>query len=250
MIMAAKTFSAFWSEIGRSFLIAALKAKLYFLITLPVLVILLRWAQCNGWWGYTEPVKSQACVDMAYPFLYWTRILADFPRVFLPGFVIVLLAILYLEWDKYKKDKPQGFGVYGMRTAPNGGWLLSNFERIVSGKAWEKFAGVELHKVSDSENHLRGHFTDQEIINMVKAVTKRFTSFLRKPTIETNCCIEWHIHANSGEEVKLRLERRLGASQIWILIASRFDWVGRNQPPRLVETHHTEFVASSSKNQN
>lgn len=240
--MAVKSFSDFWSEIGRSFLIAVLKAKLYFLITMPVLIILFRWVQCKGWWGYSEPVKSQACVDMAHTFLYWTRILADFPKVFLPGFFIVLLAILYLEWDKYKKDRPPSFGVYGRRTAPNGGWLLSNFERIVSGKAWEKFVDVHLHKISDSETQLRGNFTDQEIITMVKAASKRFTSFLRKPNLETDRCLEWHIHANSGEEVKLRLERSADAAQNWILIASRFDWAGRINPPTLVETHTTEFV--------
>jgi hypothetical protein len=244
--METRNFSDFWSGIGKSFLIAALKAKIYFLITLPLLVIFFRWIQCNGWWGYTDPVKTDACVDMAYPFLYWTRILGDFPRVVLPGFIIVLLAILYLEWDKYKKDKPSGFGEYGRRTTPNGGWMRLNFERLTTGQAWDKYEDAHLEKINDTENHLFGNFTDQEIVAMTKAASKRFTNFLRKPTVETSKCIEWHIHASSGDEVKLRLENVAETRSSWVLTASFFEWAGRRKPAQLTQTHVTRFLGSNS----
>ena len=239
--MATRNFPDFWSEIGKSFLIGALKATIYFLIILPLLVIFFRWIQCNGWWGYTDPVKTHACVDMAHPFLYWTRILGEFPRVFLPGFIIVLLAILYLEWDKYKKDLPSGFGMYLGWTVPSGGWMRANFERLVSTQAWAKFQEIEAVYISESEAHLRGAFSDQRITDMTKGISKRITSFLRDSQIDEADCMEWLIHANSGEELKLRLEREEGDAS-WQLTASLFEWNGRKQPARLIKTHVTRFL--------
>lgn len=240
---AAPSFFLFWAEHRKHVISYTIK----FIWAFPLILLLggfLAMAihaifppdEVFGFYKFRDLLAKQTWVDLYPRFLYGVLL----------GYVICLpiihLSVLYLEWDKYKKDRPHSFGVYGRRTAPNGGWLLSNFERIVSGKAWEKFVDVQLHKISDSETQLRGNFTDQEIITMVKAASKRFTSFLRKPNIETDRCLEWHIHANSGEEVKLRLERCADAAHNWILTASRYDWAGRKNSPTLVEAHTTKFV--------
>jgi hypothetical protein len=239
-----QTFCDFWTEIKVPFLRDCVKAFIRFPIAIVIAIVVIRAMQCSGWMG-DESDRSVACAEILRPMILASNIKAFLPILLiatLAGLPWLLLGAFYLEWDKYKKDRPHSFGVYGRRTAPNGGWLVSNFERIVSGKAWEKFVDVQLHKISDSETQLRGNFTDQEIITMVKAASKRFTSFLRKPNIETDRCLEWHIHANSGEEVKLRLERSADAAHNWILTASRYDWAGRKNPPTLVETHTTKFV--------
>lgn len=239
--MAVKSFSDFWSEIGRSFLIAALKAKLYFLITLPVLVILFRWVQCKGWWGYSEPLKSQACVDMAHTFLYWTRILVDFPKVFLPGFVIVLLAILYLEWDKYKKDRPSDF-THGKCEGPPG---YTRRLKWVNASLWD-IAGQSIPAIDFGNQRKRyeGAFSEDELLSSLR---RKFARTENKPVEDSESLIRWRIVQNNGQEVHIDLQRQDAQPTYWVMTTKFHEWAGRNLPPRLVDIHHTEFVAMGSK---
>lgn len=240
------SFQEFWTEIGEGFLKAASKSILLFLpaVFLAVYVVLI-WTCLDP----SDPQRERACHVAINPSVWMEAFVEGLPRtlkLMAAGIPPILLGILYLEWDKYKKDKPHGFGVYGRRTAPNGGWMLSSFDRIVTGRAWEKYDNVHLNRISDSENHLCGNFSNLEVVAMVKAASRRFTSFLRKPTISEPECIEWHIHANSGEEVTLRFEQVAGKTQSWILTACLFEWSGRQQSARLVKRHVTRFFLSDN----
>ena len=247
MVPQAKTFRDFWAEVKTPFLRDCVKIFIRLPVAIVAAIVVIRAMQCAGWMG-DESDRAVACAEIWAPKVLASNIVNFLPKLFMlmvVGLPWLLLGGLYLEWDKYKKDKPHGFGVYGMRTAPNGGWMRLNFDRLVTGKAWEKYDDVQLNKISDSENHLCGHFTDQEVMVMVKAVSRRFTSFLRKPTVENAQCIEWHIHANSGEEVRLRLEPVATDKLPWVLTAYLYEWAGRKQPARLIQTHVTRFGLST-----
>ena len=240
--MTLNNFSEFWIEIRRPFLVATFKALIYFVITLPLTVIFLRWVQCNGWWGYTDPVKTGACVDMAYPFLYWTRILSDFPKVFLPGFMVVLLAILYLEWDKYKKDKPSAFTHEKGCEGPPG---YTRRLKWVQACAWE-IAGQTIAAIQIDERRKRyeGAFSQEELL---RALRRKFARSENKPVEETESRIQWRIVQNNGREVHIDLQRQQTPYPAWIMQTQFFEWAGRKQPPSLVETHITEFVPLSKE---
>lgn len=247
MVSHTKTFREFWAEVKTPFLWVCIKVFTRLPVAIIAAIVVIRAMQCAGWMG-DESDRAVACAEILVPKVLVANIFAFLPKLFimmLVGLPWLLLGALYLEWNQYKKDQPPGFGVYGMRTAPNGGWMRLNFNRLVTGKAWEEYDNVQLNRISDSENQLGGNFSDHKILAMTQAVSKRFTSFLRHPTIESAECIEWHIHARSGEEVRLRLEQTAKERQAWVLTACLYEWTGRKQPARLIQTHVTRFGLST-----
>ena len=157
----------------------------------------------------------------------------------------LLAVILYLEWLKYKEDKAPGAGGYYGWTVPSPSWVRLNLQRLVDGSAWSKHTALKFEKVSESEALVRGSWTDEEMDDIVRGISRRFTSFLRKPVCRADGLTEWHFLVTNGDELRLRFERMQGGRSGWQLTASSYEWVGRRAPARLIQVHVTRFLSVS-----
>lgn len=157
------------------------------------------------------------------------------------GLPIYLLSVLYLEWDKYKKDKPSDF-THGKREGPPG---YTRRFKWVNASLWD-IAGQAIPAI-DLGNQLKryeGAFSEDELLSSLR---RKFARTENKPIEDSESLIRWRIVQNNGQEVHIDLQRQDAQPTYWVMTTKFHEWAGRNLPPRLVDTHHTEFVAMGSK---
>lgn len=181
----------------------------------------------------------------------WVDIYPKFIYGIFLGYVIALpvihLSVLYLEWDKYKKDEAPHLGGYWGWTVPNRPWSRSNFQRLITGEAWAKYPQLTFHANDEKSSTVTGRWTDEELLRIINGISRRYTSFLRKPLNQTADLVEWHFLINGGDELRLKFERLLVEPTHWTLTVGLYEWAGRKQPPRLAQTHVTKFVLEKER---
>ena len=230
-------FREFWREIWRPATVATAKTCAYTTAIVPLVVLGLKWGACEGWLAYAPLIKEQACYDMSDPFGYWVNLLRDLPKLF-AGAPPILLGILYLEWDKYKKDKPSGFThEKGCEGHPG----YTRRLKWVTADKW-KIANKNIDAMSLGERRKRyqGDFNEQELL---KSLRRKFARSDNKPIEDSQDRIRWRIVQMNGREVHIDLQRTDLNPATWVMTTKFFEWAGRKTSPNLVETHTTVFVA-------
>lgn len=236
------SFKDFWHQIGEAYLKAVLKtiALLPFVICGAfTLLILFRCFTEQGDF-YCNHLLS---LDL-FRFLYVQT--PTLLKAMLFGLPPILLAVLYLEWDKYKKDEAPHLGGYWGWTVPNRPWSRSNFERLITGQAWEGYPNLNFKALDAHSAQVTGTWSDEALLRIIKGVSRRYTSLLRKPRHQTPDSVEWHFLINGGDELTLTFERAMPNTSNWRLRVQLYAWAGRRQPPRLAQTHTTEFVVQAT----
>lgn len=161
------------------------------------------------------------------------------------GYVIALpiihLSVLYLEWDKYKKDEASWFTHGKGCEGPPG---YTRRLKWVMAASWDIDAHT-LVAVDMGERHKRyeGHFSEDALLREIR---RKFARSENKPTEDTETSIRWRIIQNNGREVHIHLQRQPLEPVTWVMTTQFYEWVGRRQPPRLAQTHTTEFVVQAT----
>lgn len=239
---AAPSFSLFWVEHRKHVISYTIK----FIWAFPLILLLggfLTMAihaifppdEVFGFYKFRDLLVKQNWVDLYPRFLY---------GVFL-GYVICLpiihLSVLYLEWDKYKKDRPSDF-THGKCEGPPG---YTRRLKWVNASLWD-IAGQSIPAIDFGNQRKRyeGAFSEDELLSSLR---RKFARTENKPVEDSESLIRWRIVQNNGQEVHIDLQRQDAQPTYWVMTTKFHEWAGRNLPPRLVDIHHTEFVAMGSK---
>ncbi len=231
------SFKDFWHQIGEAYLKAVLKtiALLPFVICGAfTLLILLRCFTEQGDF-YCNYLLS---LDLFRFFYAQTPTLL---KAMLFGLPPILLAVLYLEWDKYKKDEASWFTHGKGCEGPPG---YTRRLKWVMAASWDIDAHT-LVAVEMGECHKRyeGQFSEDALLREIR---RKFARSENKPTEDTETSIRWRIVQNNGREVHIHLQRQPIEPVTWVMTTQFYEWAGRRQPPRLAQTHTTEFVLQAT----
>jgi len=239
------TFGAFLREcrapLGAAFLKLLIRLPLALLLAFVLFLLLNELSTEAGdqrFYRLSDFLRAEAWADLNTRL--WTGLLVAY-LVVLP---IWVAQVLYLEWDKYKKDKPSGF-IYGGWLNPNRPWVLSNLERLAANTPWQGVAGVHIQQLGPDHSRATAEWREAQVLALVQGVVRRLTSLLRKPVEQREGLVRWHILANSGDELHITLKRQPTGHGDWVLSVDYHEWVGRTTPVRLMRSVVTEFVCGA-----
>lgn len=228
------SFAGFWQEVRTPYIklciSIAWRLPLFVLLGLPIVAI----SKCYGWLDQPDP---HACAILQNPSIALARLTDVVALQLYLWFLLVGYAlILYLEWDKYRKDEPSYLTHSKGCEGPPG---YTRRLKVVSDDSLTMDSMV-LHADVLSSNHrrYRGAFSEATLIRYIR---QRFARTENKPTTDSADHVHWHIRQNNGNEVRIDLTRQEGIST-WTLRTEFYQWSGRKSPPTLAETHITEFV--------
>lgn len=236
------SFADFWREIRQDYFRGLLKSLAYASIAVFVVIAVLLGGECLGLLSELG-LKESACANPRQPAEFLSRYLLGLP-VFWMVLTALSTGVIYLEWDKYKKDKPSGF-IYGGWLNPNRPWVLSNLDRLAANTPWQGVAGTQIQQVGLDHSRVVAEWTDEQVLMLVQGVVRRLTSILRKPVEQHDGLVRWHILANSGDELHITLKRQPTASGAWVLSVDYHEWAGRSTPARLMRSVVTDFVCGT-----
>ena len=248
MPQSEKVFHEFWREIKSDILCEHFKVLIRLPLAIIGAIVVVRLLRCAGI-GVDEELRQYECSIVLNPILLFESLMSFFP-IMMKGIVAAMpflfCAVLYLEWDRYKKDEASHLGGYWGWTVPNRPWSRSNFERLVTGQAWEGHPNLSFKALDAHSAQVTGTWSDAEILRIIQGVSRRYTSLLRKPRRQSPDGIEWHFLINGGDELTITFERTTPNTSNWRLTVQLYEWAGRRQPPRLAQTHTTEFVLQAN----
>lgn len=218
---------------GLTFTKAAARSVVLLPVAIYVAVVLALGLKCLGG---SEPHSTIACGVLKTPQrilwdlllnLYWILALTLIP----------LSLILYLEWRKYKEDKPSGFTHEWGCEGPPGftrrlQWVQTDFFEI---------NGIRIHCELIFKEHRR-YAVGMEEDQLMKYLRRRFVRTENKPIEDTEFHTRWRIVQNTGTEVHVRLSRPSINPSTWRMETEFYEWAGRRQPPKLTATYITDFV--------
>lgn len=227
------TFDDFWHETRRPYIRFCLTMAVYLPLAILAGMFAARALQC---YLHVDNIVAVACADLWHPRGMFDRWLHLLPEIYLL-MPVVLIAALYLEWDKYRKDEPSYFthgtfwceGYRGTTTRQKELQLdTSNIGRarvdaLVLGKHHRRFTG--------------DFSTDQ-----LQRYLREYIGWWNKPKSVSEAQKSWRILIRNGDEVHIHLQQGLQEPTTWTLRTEFYQWTGRKNPPTLVETHVTEFV--------
>lgn len=237
--MNGKSFGDFWREIRKPILKAYLRIAILMPVVTVLVVLGIRLYRCGAWNSQAQAVAEcgafyslsimAADIVKLYPTFLMIVVIAGIP--------ISFLQILYLEWDKYKKDKPSGFTHEKGCEGPPG---YTRRLAWVTATSWNVEGSViEAIEFDERRKRYQGPFNEEALI---RSLRRKFARTENKPLEDTDQAIRWRIVQNNGREVHIHLKRQAGAPPMWVMTTEFYEWAGRKNPPVLVQTHTTEFV--------
>jgi len=233
------SFAEFWREIRQDYFRGLVKSLVYTSIAVFVVIAVLLGGGCLGFLSELG-LNESACVNLRQPAELLSRYLLGLP-VFMGVLTGLSSGVIYLEWDKYKRDKPSGF-IYGGWLNPNRPWVLNNLDRLAANTPWRGVTGAQIQQIEPDHSRVVAEWTDQQVLMLVQGFVRRLTSILRKPVEQRDGLVRWHILANSGDELHIILKRLPTSHGDWVLSVDYHEWVGRTTPARLRRSVVTEFV--------
>lgn len=159
--------------------------------------------------------------------LFWAYLLSP----------IFMIAGLYLEWDKYKKDKPSGF-VYGKFWNEGYRGYTTRKQELRQDKIMVGGHEVAAQVLGNDHRLFAGNFSEAHLNKHLK----KYIGWWNKPIETTQGHEKWRILIRDGRELHIHLQRQATQPAHWIMTTEFYEWAGRNKPPQLAETHVTEFV--------
>jgi hypothetical protein len=243
MVEHTQSFGEFWGEIRRPFALGSIKTLVLFPVAVLIAIPVVQVFQCVGWMG-NESQRITVCAELLNPTVLISNIMAFVPTLLkgtLAALPWVFLAVLYLEWDKYKKDEASWFTHGKGCEGPPG---YTRRLKWVMAASWDIDAHT-LVAVEMGERHKRyeGQFSEDALLREIR---RKFARSENKPTEDTETSIRWRIVQNNGREVHIHLQRQPIEPVTWVMTTQFYEWAGRRQPPRLAQTHTTEFVLQAT----
>lgn len=174
---------------------------------------------------------------------FYPRLLYAIFLGYIVGLPISHLAILFLEWLKYRKDEPSAF--------THGGWKIEGppgYARRLKEVGAETFAvagePLQVHVLAENHRRIEGDFSEAILLDHLR---RKFARTDNKPLVDSKDHLVWKITQSSGTEVHIDLQRQPQADPpVWTMRTEFYEWAGRKNPPRLAHTYITEFVCSST----
>ncbi|MDZ4282053.1 MAG: hypothetical protein U1C04_14950 [Hydrogenophaga sp.] len=230
------TFDDFWHETRRPYIRFCLTMAVYLPLAILAGMFAARALQC---YLHVDNIVAVACADLWHPRGMFDRWLHLLPEIYLL-IPVVLLAALYLEWDKYRKDEPSYFthGTFWCQSKPWVDFWKKQFSELTI-RLGE--AALEAVEVAPGHRLVRGDFSEKEVL----AYSRKLAGWWNKPKESMAEHTRWQILIRNGDEVHIHLHRHPGETTTWTLRTESYQWAGRKSPPTLVETHITEFVPLS-----
>jgi hypothetical protein len=231
------TFGAFLREcrapLGAAFLKLLIRLPLALLLAFVLFLLLNELSTEAGdqrFYRLSDFLRAEAWADLNTRL--WTGLLIAY-LVVLP---IWGAQVLYLEWDKYKKDKPSGFthdkGCEGppgyvrrLKEVQSDSWALD-------GCAWP------MQPVGEGRYRCEGDYSQGALLKQIRG---KFVRHENKPLTDTEHDTLWRIRQNSGTEVHVHLKRVAAEPGEWHLQVQFFEWAGRRHPPVLAKDVVLEF---------
>lgn len=241
MSVQENSFRQFWSEVGNSFLYASLKSIILLIPAIFVASLVLVIFACLN----SSDIRndSNCSMLMSPKELFHTTgyALPHLFKIIFAGAPPILLGVLYLEWDRYKKDEASWFTHGKGCEGPPG---YSRRLKLMQGTALSMGGKVYEAAVID-ENHKRyaGVFSEEELLRYVR---RQYARSENKPLHDSPERLDWAIRQNNGTEVHIELRRLEKTPTQWVMVTRFYEWAGRRQPPRLAQTHTTEFVLQAN----
>ncbi|NBD20316.1 hypothetical protein GTZ97_06480 [Aquabacterium fontiphilum] len=228
------SFADFWREIRQDYFRGLLKSLVYASIAVFVVIAVLLGGECLGLLSELG-LKESACANLRQPAELLSRYLLGLP-VFWMVLTALSTGVIYLEWDKYKKDKPSGFTHdKGCEGPPGYVRRLKEVEAdswVLEGRAWP------LQPVVEGRYRCEGDYSEEAL---VKQIRSKFVRRENKPVTDTEHDTLWRIRQNSGTEVHVHLKRVAAEPGELHMQVQFFEWAGRRQPPVLAKDVVLEF---------
>ena len=228
------SWEEFWKESGTAFLKASGKSLALFPVAVFFAVLVSLVFECIGG---PDQRSEIACAVARAPMRIFLDIAGELHWI-LPIMTIPLPGILYLEWCKYKEDKPSGFIYLKVRNEVTW-WVARRRKQLMADSLILGGHSFDAVEVKDRFRRFTGPFSEP-------ALQKYFTSFVgtwKKPIKEREGHQRWRILIRNGDEVHINVRRQSSEPLTWVMTVEFFNWNGRRQPAKLAETHVTEFVA-------
>lgn len=206
-----RSFATFWREVKWPFARVTIKSLLGLGILLPLVVIFFRWQQCADWWGYPQPIQEQACADLTHPLEYWFDLLKDLPKLFV-ALPPLFLGILYLEWDKYKNDKPSGF-VYDRFWNEGSRGVTTRKSELMREEMTIGNVVVSAAELKNGVRRFAGEFSEMDFRRFLKS----YIGWWNKPVQTSEGHQQWRILIRNGSEVHIDLHRQSMAPATWVM---------------------------------
>lgn len=228
---------SFWLE-SRIHLI---EFSLSMLWRLPLAVLfgafLTRLLQC---YISSQELQDLACADLSNPIGIFLRSVNAAPIVLI-SYVLLVLGMIYAEWDQFCKDKPSYF--------THGTWNREGYRGTTTRQKelrQEKLSiakkQIDVQHFDEAHSRIQGAFTDGD----VKTYVKRFAGWWNKPKLKDQYCIRWEILIRNGNEVHIQLERDIKRVGIWRMRTQFLEWAGRANPALLKQEHLMEFLPENT----
>jgi len=228
------SFADFWREIRQDYFRGLLKSLVYASMAVFVVIVVLLGGECLGFLSELG-LKESACANLRQPEELLSRYLLGLP-VFWVVLTVLSSGVIYLEWDKYKKDKPSGFthdkGCEGppgyvrrLKEVQSDSWALD-------GCAWP------MQPVGEGRYRCEGDYSQGALLKQIRG---KFVRHENKPVTDTEHATLWRIRQNSGTEVHVHLKRVAAEPGEWHLQVQFFEWAGRRHPPVLAKDVVLEF---------
>lgn len=190
---------------------------------------------CLDMWSVQHAL---ACKDLQNPLGMLERFSHSMlPLALFACALIVFLYMIGIEWGAYKQNEPSHFT---HRTWRCGSylWIQKWKQELFRKKRRVGQIQIEAEELDSNHYRVQGGFAEREMLTYVK----RWVGWWNKPRRADDQGMSWVLFVRNGDQVHVDLERDVDQPGVWTMRTIFYEWDGRKNPPRRVQTHITEFV--------